>query len=399
MKKIIQINVAQNCGSTGRIAEQIGTCAIKYGWEAHIAHGSRYVNPTQLNSFQISSKLEEYIHYGVFSTLLGRAGHGSIIGTNRFVEYLKEIKPDIVHLHNIHGHFVNYEILLSYLAEQDIPTVWTLHDCWPLTGHCAYFDSVDCQKWKTRCHDCELRKEFPKSLFFDTSSSEHANKTKLINDIPNLTFVPVSHWLGGIVRDSMIGKGRRIEVIHNGIDLGVFRPVGNKSREGGKFKILGVADGYDVRKGLNEFNKLVDILGKDYEITMVGLQRNELEKVSSQIIGMERTSNVEELVKLYNEADVYLNPTYSDNFPTTNIEALACGTPVITYKTGGSPEAVNSKTGIVIDQGDIQGLALAIRKMKENPLSSLDCRNRAEQLYDKDTCFEKYIDLYNKVLA
>lgn len=397
--KILQVNVARNQGSTGRIAEQIGVCARKSGWDAYIAHGARYVGPTTLHAYQISSKVEEYIHCGIFSSVLGRTGKGSIGATKRFVQYLQEVKPDIVHLHNIHGHYVNYEILLSNLAEMNIPTIWTLHDCWPLTGHCAYFDSVDCQKWRTGCKDCELIKDFPKSLFFDTSASEHSNKIRLINNMPNLTFVPVSNWLAEIVMQSKIGKDYRIEVIHNGVDLDIFKPLSPQKRKTNKFKILGVADGYDERKGLNDFNKLSEILGDDYEITMVGLQQNEFSKVSSRIKGLGRTSSVEELVRMYNEADVYLNLTYSDNFPTTNIEALACGTPVITYKTGGSPEAVDSKTGVVIEPGDIEGVASAIAEMKGNPFSSDDCRHRAELHFDKNKCFEKYIELYNQVIS
>lgn len=399
MKKVVQINVAQNWGSTGRIAEQIGVCAMKNGWEAYMAHGSRYVNPSKLKSYQISSNLGEYVHYGLYSLLLGRAGLGSVNATKRFVDYLRLIKPDIVHLHNLHGYYVNYEILLSYLADYNIPTVWTLHDCWPLTGHCAYFDGVDCTKWKTGCHDCKLRKDFPKSLFFDTSSSEHANKARLINSIHNLTFVPVSNWLADIVRESLIGNGRRIAVIHNGVDLEIFRPLGIKDSTIKKYKILGVADGYDERKGLDDFIKLSQILGDGFEITLVGLKKDEFKKIPPQVIGIGRTSNVEALVRLYNEADVYLNPTYSDNFPTTNIEALACGTPVITYRTGGSPEAIDSNTGVIVDQGDINGLASVITQLKEHPLSSNDCRLRAERLYDKNISFEKYVDLYKQILT
>lgn len=397
MKTLVEINVACNWGSTGRIAEQIGLCAMSHGWDAHIAHSSRYVNDSKLKKYQLQSKWGDYMHFVWDSTILGRSGLGSVSATKRFLKYLDEVKPTIVHLHNIHGHYINYELLLGYLAEKKIPVVWTMHDCWPVTGHCAYFDSIDCQKWKTGCHDCELRKDFPKSLIFDTSKSAYQLKKRLLNAIPNLTMVPVSGWLGDIVRESMVGNHANVHVIHNGIDLNVFKPIRPKKLDG-KFHILGVAAGYGDRKGLEDFNQLREMLGDEYEITMVGLLGDEINKIAQGIKGIARTDSVQQLVQLYNEADIYINPTYSDNFPTTNIEALACGTPVITYRTGGSPEAVDDKTGVVVEQGDVTALATAIMQMREKPLSSVDCRKRAEECFDKDKCFEEYIELYENIL-
>ena len=411
MKTLVEINVACNWGSTGRIAEQIGLKAMQHGWDAHIAHSSRYVNSSQLKTYQLQDKWADYKHFIWDSTILGRSGLGSVTSTKRFLKYLDEIKPTIVHLHNIHGHYINYELLLGYLAEKDIPVVWTMHDCWPITGHCAYFDSIDCLKWKTECGNFQLQKDFPKSLFFDTSTSAFRLKKRLLNAIPNLTLVPVSGWLGDIARESMVGNHAKVHVIHNGIDLNVFKATNPKCNDG-RFRILGVAAGYDERKGLNDFNQLRGILGDEYEITMVGLYGDEIHKIVPGIKGIERTDSLEELVRLYNEADVYINPTYSDNFPTTNIEALACGTPIITYKTGGSPEAIKGNgvgvmvdsgiesypTGMVVEQGNVQALADAIKQMKEHPIASEVCRKRAKDLFDKDKCFEEYITLYEEIL-
>lgn len=396
-KTLVEINVACNWSSTGRIVEQIGLKAVQKGWDVHVAHSSRYVNASQLITYQIQGKWADYVHYVWNSTILGRSGLGSVASTKRFLKYLDEIKPAIVHLHNIHGHYINYELLLRYLAERNILVVWTMHDCWPITGHCAYFDSIDCQKWKTECHACELQKEFPKSLFFDTSMSAFRLKKQLLAAIPNLTLVPVSGWLGEIARQSMIGGHAKVQVIHNGIDLKVFKPIVSKKNDG-VVRILGVAAGYGERKGLNDFNKLREMLSDRYEITMVGLSRDEIKKIVPGIKGIMRTDHVEELVRLYNEADVYVNPTYSDNFPTTNIEALACGTPVITYRTGGSPEAVDEKTGIVIEQGNVVALANAIMCIKDHSFSSEMCRKRAEECFNKEVCFEKYIELYESIL-
>ncbi len=397
-KILVEINVACNVMSTGRIAEQIGVKAKKHGWDVYMVHGGRYKGSSELKTYQIQSKWSDYKHFLWDSFICGRAGLGSTNETEGFLMFLDEIKPTVVHLHNIHGYFINYKLLLNYLAGRNIPVVWTMHDCWPITGHCAYFDSIDCQKWKSCCHNCELLRSYPKSLIRDTSKETYLLKKQLFSLMPNITLVPVSEWLGDITRQSMAKDHAKIRVIHNGIDINIFRPTSTKPK-GGKFRILGVANGFSGRKGLHDFNKLREILPNNFEITMVGLIGAEIKQIKPGIKGYARTSTIEELVRLYNEADVYINPTYSDNFPTTNIEALACGTPVITYKTGGSPEAVDEKTGVVIEQGDVVGLAEAIKLMQEKPLSSFDCRKRAEDLFDKDKCFEKYVKLYEELLS
>ena len=223
-------------------------------------------------------------------------------------------------------------------------------------------------------------------------------KKALLGNIKNLTFAPVSDWLHGLLEQS-VQQSRPIVTIHNGVDLTKFRPVDRTNNSKlSKFKILGVAAIWDARKGLADFVELRSKLSEDYEITLVGLTSKQISSLPKGINGIQRTQNVEELVQLYSDANVFLNPTYSDNFPTTNIEALACGTPVITYRTGGSPEAIDKKTGVVVEQGDVNGVVEAIYRMKENPLSSADCRKRAEECFDKDKCFEKYVELYEKLI-
>lgn len=396
MKSVVEINVACNWGSTGRIVEQIGLCAKRKGWLVYLAHGGRYVNSSQLNTYQIQGKAFDFIHYIWNSALLGHSGLGSKHHTARFLKCLEEINPSIVHLHNIHGYFINYQLLLDYLASKKIPVIWTLHDCWPITGHCTYFDDINCEKWKTECNKCKLIHDYPKSLLFDTSQFTFQLKKSLISSIQNITFVPVSRWLGKIIEDSAIGRDADIQVIHNGIDLETFKPIPRR-REGDSFRILGVAAGYGKRKGLDDFNKLREILGADYEITMVGLTGDEIKRIAPGIRGIKQTESLQDLVALYNEADVYVNPTYSDNFPTTNIEALACGTPVVTYDTGGSPEAIDDNTGIVVEQGNILALSKAIEQIKNHPLDSNSCRARAEKLFDNTRCFEEYVQLYDRI--
>ena len=399
--KILQINSVVNWGSTGKIAEQIGLCILNHDSESYIAYGRDMGNVTSRSRLiRIGNKTAVYKHY-IESLLLDNQGLGSRRATRHLIEALKNIHPDLVHLHNLHGYYINYPILFSYLRDNSIPVVWTMHDCWSFTGHCTYFDLVACKKWITGCINCPNKRDYPHSLY-DNSAKNFKLKKQIFTNLDKIVMVPVSHWLADLTKKSFMGK-YPIQVIHNGIDLSIFRIEQNKLREelnlNGKYIVLGVSsNGFSGRKGLSDFLTLSQILPNQYQIIMIGLTQDELKILPSNIIGIERTANVNELVAYYNLADIFINPTYSDNFPTTNIEALACGTPVITYQTGGSPEALDEKTGLIVSQGDIQTLVSAIQQLCTNPLSSEDCRKRAEEHFDKDKCFEQYIALYNSLL-
>ena len=370
-----------------------------------------------------------YVHY-FENRIFDREGLSSRRATKALIRHIEELKPDVISLHNIHDHYLNYELLFRYLNKTDIKVVWTFHDCWAFTGHCFHFVTKDCMRWKTGCHDCPLHHLYPNTVL-DRSVKNYALKKELFSANENLAIVACSDWLGDFVKDSFLGD-KRIEVIHNGVDLQMFRPQdGKESREGKEserrvFKIIAVSSVWYPNKGELDIYKLRTILPDDeYEITMVGLSAEQAKNLPKGIRGIQRTQNVQELAQLYSEADVLINPTYEDNFPTVNIEALACGTPVITYKTGGSPEAVRDKvsdgfkefsfdsahdkrqvsggaelynTGMVIEQGNVVALANAVMQMKDKPLSSADCRKRAEELFDKDKCFEKYVELYEDLL-
>ncbi len=392
MPKLLQINVVSNILSTGKIAEDIAKVAVKDGWESYIAYG-RGAKPGVSIEVRIGSKFDVYSHY-IGHRLFDKEGWGSVRATRTLVNKIKEINPDIIQLHNIHDHYLNYPILFKFLAEIDVPVIWVQHDCWAFTGGCMYFDQINCVKWKHSCGDCPMGK----AIFANRASQHFQIKRQLLNQIKSLTFVPVSKWMGDLIKNSVQG-GRNVKVIHNGVDLELFRPIKEKDASKLSFKILGVASVWGERKGLNDFIKLRQTLPKSYDITLVGLSKKQIESLPDGIKGITRTTNIQELVQIYSSSDVFVNPTYSDNFPTVNIEALACGTPVITYDTGGSPEAVDEKTGIVIPQGDINALANAIQQLRDIPLSSSDCRRRAEALFDKNKCFEQYISLYNELLS
>ncbi len=401
MKTLVQINSGLGFGSVGRIADQIGTLAEQEGWNCYYAHGTRYKAHECKTAIPVGGKLTDYIHYAI-SLLTGRDGIGSYFATKRLVRQLKKISPDVVHLHNIHGSYLNYKVLFDYLAEANIPVIWTLHDCWAATGHCAYFDSVNCEKWKTGCHNCQLIHEFPKSLFFDQSSWNQKRKIKAINSVKNLTLVPVSNWLGDIMRESLI-KNASIQVIHNGIDLKKFKPVESDIKkklciDNDKITVIGLATGWDERKGYSDFVKLANT--NLYNVIMVGNIDVDSSNLPSSIIHIKHTDSQQQLAMLYSAADVFINPTYSDNFPTTNIEALACGTPVVTYKTGGSPEAIDENTGIVVERGNLNELINAINTIVEqkSKFNSYACRKRAEAEFEMSNQYCKYIELYNNLI-
>lgn len=403
MKKLLQINSVINSGSTGRIAEEIGLTAIAAGWKSYIAYG-RNDRPSSSKLIKIGTDKDIKLH-GLQTRLFDRHGLGSKGATTDFIRQVEDIKPDIVHLHNIHGYYINMEVLFHYLKKVNIPVVWTFHDCWPITGHCSYFTFVGCEKWKKKCYDCPQKTSYPASWLVDRSEKNFHLKKELFTSLPNLTLVPVSNWLSGILKDSYL-QGFPIKLIHNGINTDVFKPSTSRAFRSkhdleNKFILLGVASVWSPRKGLKDFFELSKHLNSEYQIVLVGLSREQIEQLPDNILGIERTESVEELAELYASCDVYVNPTYEDNFPTTNLESLACGTPVITYKTGGSPEAIDELTGIVVEQGNIGKLidAFEMVKNKGKQYYSDACVNRAHRLYKKEDRYQEYIELYERLLV
>lgn len=396
-RRVLQINVTANWGSHGRIAEEIGQLAMHNGWESYIAYG-RHVNSSKSHLIHIGNKWDECFH-GVQSLLFDNHGMASENVTRDLIRKIDVIKPDLIHLHNIHGYYLNYPILFDFLKSYNKPVVWTLHDCWCFTGHCTHFEYDGCFKWKSGCFDCQFKHVYPRSILLERSKRNFELKKKYFTSLDNLTLVPVSKWLGDYLKQSFM-REQNIQVIHNGVDINTFKPL-ELARNEDNIEILGIASNWKMRKGLPDFVKLRTILPANYHITLIGLSKKEIEVLPKGISGIERTSNVDELVGYYNKADVLVNPTYEDNFPTINLEALACGTPVITYKTGGSPESIDERTGVVIEQGDIVNLvesiiALCVEQNKNERREA--CRLRAVSLYNQENCYKAYLDLYDKLL-
>ena len=404
MPTLLQINSVANTGSTGRIAEGIGQAAIKAGWKSYIAYG-RYANPSQSELIKIGNKWDVYNHV-LQTRLFDKHGLASESTTRKLIQQIEQIKPDIIHLHNIHGYYLNYPILFEYLSKTNIPVVWTLHDCWPFTGHCAHWAFTGCDKWQTGCNRCIQQKSYPSSWFNDRSEQNYKDKREAFTAVPNITFVPVSNWLGNFIPNTFM-KDYPIHRIYNGVDLSVFQPRDNKKEIFKQYQIttrycvLAVTNVWTVSKGYNDLKQISSLLGNDYTLVMVGVNEKQQKELSANIKGILRTENITQLADLYAAADVFINPTYADSFPTTNLEALACGTPVITYRTGGSPEAISPETGFVVEQGDIQGMVSAIEKICQEGKETYSkaCRDRAVQYFNKEERFQEYIDLYNQILS
>ena len=387
--KVLQINTTYNIGSTGRIVAGIDNVLVNSGIESYIAYG--YGNLQDDKHYKMINKFDSYSH-NIMSRLTDGQGLHSTLKTIKLISWIDTINPDIIHLHNLHGNYFNYNVFFNYIKTKSCKVVWTLHDCWPFTGHCAYFDIANCSKWENGCCECPQTKSYPPAVV-DSSSRNFKLKRDLFTALGDrLILVPVSNWLAQFINRSFF-KGSNVFVIHNGIDLKNFNWQENtKSR----LYVLGVAFPWDTRKGLKDFYKLRKILSNEIDIVLVGLTIKQIKELPNGIQGLTRTESVMELAQIYSGALAFVNTTYEDNYPTVNLESIACGTPVITYRTGGSPESVNDQCGIVVPKGDVLGLKSAIGYIYDHQ----DKYNRkslmafASENFNQTECFKSYLDLY-----
>lgn len=391
--KVLQVNSVSGIRSTGRICTDIADALIDAGHECMIAYGREHV-PEKYHeiSYRIGSDFDVHFH-GLLSRIFDNTGFGSRKATEEFINWAEKYNPDVIHLHNLHGYYINIEVLINYLKEAGKPVVWTFHDCWPFTGHCAYFSYVGCEKWKTGCFHCPQKGEYPASYLFDSSKQNYLRKKELFTSLTNLTVVTPSKWLAGLVKQSFLSK-YPVQVIHNGIDLEQFKPASSNFRQKhgieNKMILLGVAATWDRRKGLDIFLELAEMLDEHYVIILVGLSKKQLDNLPRNIIGIQRTDSVKELAEIYTAADVFLNPTMEDNYPTVNLEAIACGTPVITFNSGGSAESIPHNCGQVLDIKDAISLKNAVDKEKSNSHNMIsDVSN-----YSKIKSSTKYLELF-----
>lgn len=404
--KILQINNVVNSGSTGRIVEEIGGLLLEKGYESYIAHGSyaahRGKKPESKSKLiKIGKEVDSYIH-GVYTLLTDKHGFASKNATQSFISKLDKLKPDLVGLHNLHGYYINIELLFDYLKKNKIPVVWTLFDCWAFTGHCSYYNGIDCTKWQVKCYECPKTSKYPKS-YVDNSTRNFEDKRKIFNSIESMEIITHSKWLSGEVKKSFLGN-YKTHVTPSAINLNLFKRIKSNLKEKYNIKekvVLGCASVWSERKGLPDFIKLSKLLSEDYKIVLIGLNDNQLKLIPENILGLKRTNSIEELAQWYTLASVFVNPTTQDNFPTTNLESLACGTPVITYNTGGSPEAIDESTGRVVEKNDVESLVKSISEIcsKDQKIISKNCRQRAEKLYDKKTRYMDYLNIFEELIT
>lgn len=400
MKRILLINAVCGTGSTGRIVADLWKTLKNKGCEAKVAFGiGEGLLVDKQDQFKFNNKWGYYLHNAI-SRITDRAGFYSNIPTLRLLRFMDQYKPDLIHLHNLHGYYVNIRLLFDYIKQHDIPVVWTLHDCWAFTGHCTHFDFVGCDRWHTKCFDCPQKKEYPQSLVLDQSARNFRQKKELFTSLNKISIVTPSKWLADCVKQSFLSK-YDITTIPNGIDLEVFRPVESDIKNrlsipDHKKIVLAVANVWDKRKGFSDVIRLSQLLPENaYQIVMVGLTEAQISSLPKNIIGIKRTKNINELVELYSAAFMFFNPTYEDNFPTTNIEALACGTPVITYMTGGSLEAIDEKTGFAVGKGDLSKVLNIIT----NPnIDGNACRQRSESRFNKSEMYFQYLKIYRLLM-
>lgn len=381
--KVLMINSVCGIRSTGRICTDLADVLETQGFEVKIAYGRETV-PQKYQKYAVRIGSDFAVKADALKTrVLDNAGFNSKSATKKFITWVKKFDPDIIHLHNLHGYYLNVELLFNYLKESGKRVIWTLHDCWAFTGHCSHFDVIGCEKWKSGCFNCPLKNAYPKA-YTDRSRKNYQKKKQVFSGLSNLTIVTPSKWLADLVKESFLGR-YPVEVIHNGIDTDIFKPTESDFRKKHNLEdkkiVLGVASAWGQAKGLYDFVKLAEMLDENYKIVLVGLTQEQIEKMPKSILCISRTNSARELAGIYTAADVFVNPTYCDTYPTVNLEAQACGTPVITYRTGGSVESVPEEN--VVERGKLKSLVAMLDKMLR----------LKEQNFSKTTMVQRHIDL------
>ena len=401
--RIVQINGGAK-GSTGKIMMGIAEVARAQGHEVMCASPITTTNRDageDCGYYRIGTFNSRRVNVAL-ARITGFNGCFAWFETYKLLKKIDEFKPDIIHLHNLHDSYINLPMLFSYIKKHNVPTVWTLHDCWAFTGQCPHFTMVKCDKWKAGCYGCPQYKEYPASLYDNTKKMWQLKK-KWFSGVKNMTIVTPSEWLAGLARESYL-KQYPIEVINNGIDLNVFKPTHSNFRKqygipGDKYIVLGVSFAWGYRKGLDCFVEMAEKLGEQYQIVLVGTDDEIDKNLPHNIISIHRTQNQKELAEIYSAADVFVMPTREENYPTVNMEAIACGTPVVTFDTGGSPEMLDDKTGIVVEANDIEATKKAIKDMCEKKRCNDEEYIVAySKNFDMKKRFAEYIELYANVL-
>ena len=389
--RILQINSVCT-GSTGRIAAGVSRVLSEAGHESLLLFG-RGEPAKGVACERIEGAATFYAHT-LYARLTDRQGFFSTLATKRMIKRIEAFQPDVIQLHNLHGYYLDWRVLFHYLRFAGIPAVWTLHDCNAFTGHCAFFDAVCCERWRNVCGSCPQKGAYPKSWIADQSMRNLLEKRAITTRLSDLTIVTPSNWLKHLVEQTYLSE-YPVRVLYNGIDLETFQPVASDLREeykiGTKKLVLGVANIWEPRKGLPSFLDLAERLGEEAVVALVGLSDAQAKTLPKGMIGIGRTASARELAAWYTAADVFVNPTIEDNFPNTQIEALACGTPVVCYDTGGCAEALDDSCGVAVPKGDVPALVDAVFRV--GSLKREHCLRRAAK-FDQRERYCDYVSLY-----
>lgn len=400
MKKLVQINTVCNT-STGKLMGDIQRKANEFGYETLSIVGRRKVFQ-DVPCIKIGNAVSFWIHV-VITTVFDRQGYGSYFMTRKIVRRLREEKPDIIHLHNLHGYYIHLPLLFRYLSQEFKGKVfWTFHDCWPVTGHCAHFSAVGCGKWKEGCNHCPNKRVYPTSLFLDASKKNYKDKKRMFCSLQRLTIITPSEWMAEWVRASFLQK-YPVKVVNNGIDLKLFsyrKPADaiyhKYGIERGKKILLGVAGIWGKNKGLEDFLMLAKKTPAEYQIVLVGLSCQQIKKTPENIIGIQRTENKEELAMLYSMSHIFINPSLEESFSLVTAEALACGTPVIVLDTSAVKELVCEENGVVLTRHNAEDYLTAVKKLEEKQLTR-ETVSQTAQKYDAEVYAEKVMQLYEQM--
>lgn len=396
--KVFMVNAVCGSGSTGRIITDLCDILKREGHQVKVAYGVG--NASRIlpeDTICINNKVGYYWH-NALSRFSDRAGFYSAHATKKLIKAIQDFHPDVIHLHNLHGYYLNIRLLFEYLEKADIPVLWTLHDCWAMTGHCAHFSYIHCEKWKDGCHHCPQLTAYPKCYGLDRSAKNYADKKLLFTSVKNMTLITPSKWLADVVRSSFLSK-YEVKVIPNGIDLNIFKPTPSdfkdKHRIIGKTMVLAVSNVWIEKKGFSDVCQLSKILEPDkYQVVMVGLTEKQLTTVPNTVLAIQRTASVEELAQIYSAADVFINPSYEETMGMVTAEALACGTPAIVYDRTAVPEIIDKRSGCIVHAGDINQLKSSIEHA--NKINRTDALVRA-QAFEKEKQYGTYMELYRQV--
>ncbi|MCH5191179.1 MAG: glycosyltransferase [Oscillospiraceae bacterium] len=399
--KILQINAVYGLGSTGRTTAELDQELAKKGIDSVIV--TAISNTKKENIYFVGNKLDRKFH-GLFSRLFGKQGYFSVRASRKLINYINAEKPDVIHLRNLHANYINVPMLLQFIADKEIPTVITLHDCWLFTGKCCYYTDDKCEKWKFECGHCPALRKWNSSWFFDCSKRMLADKKQYFSAIKKLAVIGVSDWITNEARQSILKNAWKIKRIYNWIDLSVFHSIDtNDIREklsiDQEFVILGVSQTWSVEKGLLIFIKLAKQM-PEKKFVLIGDMPERFE-MPENILSVGSISDVHELAKYYDMADVFLNPSIQETFGKTTAEALACGTPVVGYNVTATPELIGNECGIAVDpENDLDHLKAAIYEIESNTKAyySHNCIEFAEDNFSKEKLIDEYIALYEEII-